>query len=281
MTESAFELVTLRCGATSILSRVHGETMHIGTDPGTEALELHLRQQRVAERVAESVRSDPFVIWDVGLGPAANAITAIEALRDGKKPVEIHSFEISTEVLEFALNHSQSLGYLAGWESVVGELLSAGSAYPTPEIRWVLHRGDFSRDETKTPAPSAIFFDPYSPARNAEMWSLEIFQKLWQAVSAPEAPSCTMTSYTRSTAVRTGMALAGWFVGAGVPTGEKTETTIAANHMELLARPLGIHWLERVRASTNGAPIRGSCYEKGPISPEDFARLKALPQFSC
>jgi len=275
----AFELVTLKGGRRSILSVAHGETMHIGTDPRTEALELHIQQQRLAQRIRKWQNPFPFVIWDIGLGPAGNAITAIETLPESGSSVEIHSFEISTEILEFALAHSEALEYMKGWEPVIKQLLDEGIAFPTPRIHWHLHRGDFSKQSPAAPTPSAIFFDPYSPARNAEMWSLETFRSLWNTVSAADAPDCLMTNYTRSTAARVTMALAGWFVGIGVPTGGKDETTIAGNRIDLLDRPLDHHWLERVHSSTSAAPIRGRNYERGPISKEDYSSLKALAQF--
>lgn len=275
----AFELVTLKGGGRSIRSKAHGETMHIGTNPRTEALELHVAQQRLEERVQEWNRSEPFVIWDIGLGPAGNAITAIESIRESGVPIEIHSYEISTEVLEFALEHAAELEYLAGWETGIRELLDRGTTHPSPSMTWRLHRGDFSRQPHDAPAPSVIFFDPYSPARNSEMWNLETFRSMWDAVSGPDAPPCTMTNYTRSTSVRVTMLLAGWFVGTGVPTGDKEVTTIAANHLDLLKEPLDETWLARVRSSTNAEPMRGRNNERGPISAEDYARLITHPQF--
>ncbi len=275
----AFELVTLKGGGRSIRSKAHGETMHIGTNPRTEALELHVAQQRLKERVQEWNRSEPFVIWDIGLGPAGNAITAIESIRESGVPIEIHSYEISTEVLEFALEHAAELEYLAGWETGIRELLDRGTTHPSPSMTWRLHRGDFSRQPHDAPAPSVIFFDPYSPARNSEMWNLETFRSMWDAVSGPDAPPCTMTNYTRSTSVRVTMLLAGWFVGTGVPTGDKEVTTIAANRLDLLKEPLDETWLARVRSSTNAEPMRGRNNERGPISAEDYARLITHPQF--
>lgn len=280
MNPSSYELVTLKGGACSIRSTAHGETMHIGTDPRTESLELHVAQQDLAGRVAAWRDEAPFVIWDIGLGPAANAITAIETLKETGRSVEIHSFEIDTSVLEFAILHANALGYLAGWEKTVGSLLSEGMAHPAPGVTWKLHRGDFSRLSHDAPPPSAIFFDPYSPARNAEMWNLETFSRILSALAAPDAPDCTMTNYTRSTSVRVTMLLAGWFVGTGVATGEKEETTIAANRMGLLRKPLDEGWLSRVRSSTNSAPLRGRDHARGPISGEDYAGLVTHPQFA-
>jgi len=280
---ASFELVTLKGGARSVRSTAHGETMHIGTDPCTEALELHVGQQRLAKRLKAWSGPDPFVIWDIGLGPAANAIAAITSIKEvagTERLVEIHSFEIDTTVLEFSLQHADALQYLSGWEGAIAGLLKDGVAHPSPGITWFLHRGDFSRSKPLAGAPSVIFFDPYSPTRNTEMWSLETFRMIRSATSAPDAPDCTMTNYTRSTSVRVTMLLADWFVGTGVPTGEKEETTLVANRIGLLEKPLDHSWLARVRSSTNASPIRGRNYERGPISPDDYARLISHPQFA-
>ncbi|MCX6968044.1 MAG: MnmC family methyltransferase [Verrucomicrobia bacterium] len=270
-----FELVRLKSGQRSVRCRTHGETMHVGTGPSTEAAELHIRQQRIVGR-AQAHTGGPFVIWDVGLGPAGNAITALDALRDITAPVEIHSFEIDTAVLEFALQHTEALGYLAGWESQIAELLTQGIAHPLPHVCWQLHRGDYLSQLGQAPPPAAIFHDPYSPARNPGMWSLELFRAARERVGKGE---CLLTNYTRSTAVRVTLALAGWAVGFGVATGDKDQTTIAASHVDLLERPLGRDWLLRVRASTNAAPFRGGQYAPGAITDADFTALQALPQF--
>ncbi len=275
--EPKFELVQLKSGPWSIRSQAHGETMHIGTGPRAEALELHIEQQRLVDRARSS--AEPFIIWDVGLGAAGNAISAIEALQNGggvRAPVEIHSFEIDTSILEFALEHARKLDYLTGWEPAVRELLATGSASPSPRLLWKLHRGDFHALLQAAPPPASIIHDPYSPALNPGMFSLELFKSLRERASA----ACALTNYTRSTAVRVTLLLAGWRVGTGVATGEKTETTIASTASETLARPLTPEWLKRVRASTNSAPIRNGIYAPKPISEADFEALLALPQFA-
>ena len=278
-TKGGFELVQLKSGARSVRCRTHGETMHVGTGPSTEAAELHIRQQRIVERAqahAHTKSGAPFVIWDVGLGPAGNALTALDALRGLNAPVEIHSFEIDTAVLEFALQHADALGYMAGWEPAIERLLAVGVAHPLPHVCWQLHRGDYLTQLRNAPPPASIFHDPYSPARNPGMWSLEVFRAARERVAEGE---CLLTNYTRSTAVRVTLALAGWAVGFGVATGDKDQTTIAASRADLLERPLDCDWLRRVRASTNAAPFRDGHYKPGPISEADFTALQALPQF--
>lgn len=277
MSGQDFELVTLRGGGRSIRSVAHGETMHIGSDPVTEVSELHIRQQRMTVRAAAWKGPGPFSVWDVGLGPAANAVASIRALQGAGQETEIHSFEIDTSVLEFALRHSSELGYLDGWESAVEELLGEGRSEPFPGVRWILHRGDFSLMAPDAPPPSAILFDPYSPARNPEMWNLRTFRNLL-ACTRGEIP-CLLTNYTRSTAARVTLLMAGWFVGRGVPTGAKEETTVASNSPDLLENPLDSAWLSRVRSSTNASPLRGRDYGRGPISPEDLSLVEGHPQF--
>jgi hypothetical protein len=109
------------------------------------------------------------------------------------------------------------------------------------------------------------------------MWTLEHFTRLHARLS-PEA-TCLLTNYTRSTAVRVTLLLAGFFVGRGHATGEKDETTIAANDLDPLEEPLDGAWLKRVYRSTNGAPLLVGNARPAAISGEDWERLAAHPQF--
>jgi hypothetical protein len=68
----SYELVRLQNGEFSLRSLEHGETMHPAIGPVAEAEALYVRQLKIRERVSQ--HSGPFVVWDVGLGAAANAI---------------------------------------------------------------------------------------------------------------------------------------------------------------------------------------------------------------
>jgi tRNA U34 5-methylaminomethyl-2-thiouridine-forming methyltransferase MnmC len=267
-----FTLVTVASGARSVRSLEYGETFHPVVGPMAEARGLHVAQSRLAGRLA--VGEGPFVIWDVGLGAAANAIAALEtALKaEPAREVELHSFDSTAEPLEFAAGHAEELGYLAGWLSPVKELLANGSA-EVGRVRWYFQRVDFCdfvRAPT-VPAPDAILYDPYSQAVSPEMWTLEHFSRLRKCLA--DGPPCTLTSYTRSTAVRVTLLLAGFFVGRGGSIGEKDQTTVAATQRGLLAEPLGADWLKRVERSTRGAPLREGA-SAGRISPRELAALQ-------
>ena len=276
--EEGFDLVTVQSGARSMRSRQFAETFHPVIGPIAEAVALHVRQQRLIERACAT--AEPFVIWDVGLGAAANAIAVLDAFQESAAlaTVELHSIDHTAAPLSFALEHASELGYLAPRVEEARELLRAGCVQ-TGAVEWQFHRADFRNliEEQRLPEPHAILFDPYSPRANPQMWTLDLFAGVRRCLS--DQRGCLLTNYTRSTAVRVTLLLAGFFVGHGHATGEKDQTTIASNRLELLEAPLDFAWLQRVRRSTSAAPLTGSSKRVGPISPEHWKALLGHAQF--
>lgn len=285
-----FELVPLAGGIQSLRSLANGQTFHPVVGPAAEAEAVHVAGCRLVERANALPTGHCLVVWDVGLGAAANALAAIRALVAGyhqPEEVMLFSFDRSLDALAFALANAEGLDYPRGFEPALRSLLDHGGAdIPLGDTRlfWRVIRDDFpallADAHKRFFAPHAVFFDPYSPTVNPEMWTLETFAALHARTNT--AHPCLLTTYTRSTAVRVTLLLAGWGVGIGGATGEKDETTVAANVPTLLDRPLTRDWLEKkVYASTNAAPLRaGQGYTRGPISDEDFERLRAHPQFA-
>ncbi len=148
-------------------------------------------------------------------------------------------------------------------------------------VNWEIHVGDFpgalAVPAPNWPAPHAIFFDAFSPARNPAMWTLPLFENLFHRLD-PQRP-CALATYSRSTIPRVTLLLAGFFVGAGEPIAEKEETTVAANSLELIERPLDARWLERARTSHSAEPLHTNEYRIAPLAPETWERLRAHPQF--
>ncbi|MCA1660593.1 MAG: tRNA guanosine(34) transglycosylase Tgt, partial [Verrucomicrobiaceae bacterium] len=64
-------------GFASIRQISSGEIMHSRTAPMEEATHLYVEQSNLAQRVRLSAGENPLVLWDVGLGAAANAMAAI------------------------------------------------------------------------------------------------------------------------------------------------------------------------------------------------------------
>ena len=79
--------------------------------------------------------------------------------------------------------------------------------------------------------------------------------------------------------LRVTLLLAGFFVGVGHASGEKEETTIAANTLRLLAEPLETKWLERARISYSAEPMWEPVYRQASLSAASWEKLQAHPQF--
>jgi hypothetical protein len=70
-----------------------------------------------------------------------------------------------------------------------------------------------------------------------------------------------------------------FFVGVGHATGQKEETTVAANSLQLIDEPLDRHWLQRAHRSTSAEPMWEPVYRQSPLTHESWARLQQHPQF--
>lgn len=281
MLDGNYKLVKLANGSLSIHSLAEGETFHPVIGPVAEAQALYVDQLNLRERA----RSQPgeFVIWDVGLGAAANVLTAFRATRDLACQLHVISFDHTLEPLRFALGHAAELGYFTSYEKAAAGLLEKGSVefrHGQQSVRWELRQGDFPqllRQPGLAPAPHAIMFDAFSPRKNPAMWTAPLFSNLFSRLD-PARP-CAMPTYSRSTMLRVSLLLAGFYVGVGRATGEKEETTIAANTLGLLGEPLPAAWLERARKSKSAEPLWEPVYRQAHLAADTWEKLRRHPQF--
>jgi tRNA U34 5-methylaminomethyl-2-thiouridine-forming methyltransferase MnmC len=280
---AGYRIVKLANGAHTVHSLAHAETFHPVVGPVAEAQALYVHQLRLLERIKQ--HTDEFVIWDVGLGAAANAVTVLSATHGLRCSIHLVSFDHTLEPLEFALKNTPHLNYLAGYENYLSSLvLDRQISFVAGEqtVRWEVHVADFpglvTKPDSETFAkPHAIMFDAFSPAKNPAMWTQPLFANLFRLLDPNRA--CAMPTYSRSTMLRVTLLLAGFFVGAGHATGEKEETTIAANTLELIEQPLDHRWLQRARRSTSAEPMWEPVYRQLPLQVGTLARLEQHPQF--
>ncbi len=284
---AGYKIVKLASGAHSVYSVAHRETFHPVIGPVAEAEALYVKQLGLPERMA--AHSGEFVIWDVGLGAAANVLTVLRSTRATTCPLRVLSFDHTLEPLAFAFQNAATLGYFNDYETAVESLLDQGHAAFVDGKRfvtWQLHPGDFpslliqqaaAPMNARLPCPHAILFDAFSPAKNPAMWTQPLFAKLFGLLD-PARP-CALPTYSRSTMLRVSLLLAGFYVGAGHATGEKEETTIAANIPDLIAEPLDRKWLERAHNSTSAEPMWEPAYRQAPLSTSTRERLGRHPQF--
>ena len=278
-----YRLVRLASGAYSVHSLAHRETFHPVIGPVAEAEALYVHQLNLRERLRG--HGGEFVVWDVGLGAAANAVAVLRATRDLPVPLRLISFDQTLEPLRFALRHAGELGYFGGYEDPLERLADRQRVLfedGARTVEWDLHLADFptllEREMMRQlPKPHAILFDAFSPAKNPAMWTQPLFARLFRLLD-PERP-CALPTYSRSTMLRVSLLLAGFYVGAGHATGEKEETTIAANTREQIHEPLDAVWLKRAQNSTSAEPMWEPVYRQARLAPETWEKLRQHPQF--
>ena len=260
-----------------IRDTVSGEVMHPGGDPAQEAQSLYVEQSRLLGRLAIG-SEEPLVVWDVGLGAAANAMAAILAVENAgpaaARPLKLVSFENDLDSLKLALDHPGWFRHLrhAAPQALLRDNRWNSLASP---IEWVLLNGDFALRKFEAPPPDVVFFDPFSFKTDSALWTLNAFRELARAFKDKHTELYT---YTYSTSVRAAMLAAGFYVAKGRATGLKGETTVglspraagAAHGRELL----GQEWLAKWRRSDAQVPF-------GSTEQDDSWREAVLahPQF--
>lgn len=263
-----FEIVTTTAGAVSIRNKIVNEIMHNPVGPWFEANSLYIEQANLFQKMMNP-HEDELVIYDVGLGAASNAVAALhcadKAHSTGSKlPLRIISFERDLELLTFTLQNIQHFDYLKKYESALKEILT-NHYWESELIHWELLAGDFHDliVEAKYKA-DLIFYDPYSPNVNAEMWTTECFKKLLtqchqynenSVKGIIPSRSTILYTYSQATPTRATLLAAGFFVGHGKATGLKHETTQAATSISALDVPLGERWISRWKKSHTRFPI--------------------------
>jgi queuine tRNA-ribosyltransferase len=260
-----------------IRDTVSGEVMHPGRDPAQEAQSLYVEQSRLLERL-EDGSLEPLVVWDVGLGAAANAMAAILAVEKlgpaAVRPLKLVSFENDLDSLKLALDHP---GWFRHLRHAAPQALLRDNRWnsPTSPIEWLLLNGDFAVRKFEAPPPDIVFFDPFSFRTDSALWTLNAFRELARAFGEKHTELYT---YTYSTSVRAAMLAAGFYVAKGRATGPKSETTVglspraaaAAHGRELL----GPEWLAKWQRSDAQVPF-------GSTEQDDSWRdaVLAHPQF--
>src|SRR6185503_12320176 len=110
-----------------------------------------------------------WVIWDVGLGAASNAMAAIHCFEiscaehgeDALRPLRLLSFEVDLDPLTLAARHSACFPHL--WHAAPFKFLEHGQwRHASSRLRWELLQGDFCDLLESAEPPDVIFYDPFS-----------------------------------------------------------------------------------------------------------------------
>jgi queuine tRNA-ribosyltransferase len=266
-------------GFASIRQVTSGEIMHPRARPEEEARRLYVEQSHLGERL----HTEPLVLWDVGLGAAANAMAAVreyeaQAAVRSVSPLRIVSFENDLDSLRLAFLHNDKFPYLR--HSGPPAILESGEwqSRQLPGLSWTLVTGDFLETMATAPPPDIIFYDLFSSQSHAAAWTCEAFRRLFAACQ--NRPS-ELYTYTFSTAARAALLGAGFYVAKGQSTDDRAETTIALTPAALRGTPARRHellsddWLQKWERSSAKYPA-----DVAPADQPAFEQMiRTHPQF--
>jgi hypothetical protein len=83
------------------------------------------------------------------------------------------------------------------------------------------------------------------------LWTVDFARRIR---SKARYEGSTLVTYSAATPTRVMFLMAGFFVGHGVSTGTRTESTFASTQRELVPTPLGDRWLQRWQRSSARGP---------------------------
>lgn len=280
----AYELRRQPNGSYALFHRGLGETMHPHLGPWEEATRLYAggsgleRALTVPMRAATGALGD-VVVFDVGLGGAANALAAFacrEALvRSGRvaRPLVVISFERELEGLAFAVANADRLDYPRFYLEALRTMLSGGP-WEAPGARWELRQGDFTALIQAEPRRAEIvFYDPFSHRVNPELWGVSVLENVYRC--RRPGVGQRLVTYSSAFSVRAALLLAGYSVGEGTRL-EGRPTTVASASFADLVEPLDLRWLSRWRRDREPWPP-GTARERYKALRE---ALLAHPQWS-
>ena len=241
-------------GTYTLHSAEFDENMHSLSGAYEEALLKHVIPSGVLELASENV-----TVLDVGFGIGYNTLALLAGLADINYSggISVISFEKERSFLPFMdsiiFNDTRDRLY-----ALVKKAYRNGSAREGNSSIEILF-GD-ARKSVRTLSDNrfdAVFFDPYSPSHNPELWTVEFFREIRRIMSGRGV----LTTYSSAPQVRGALLEAGFIIGRGPSVGGKREGTLASQNGPI--DPLPRDEIEALGRNPRAVPYRDGMLDSG------------------
>ncbi|MGG6265778.1 tRNA (5-methylaminomethyl-2-thiouridine)(34)-methyltransferase MnmD [Leptolyngbya sp. AN03gr2] len=219
-------------GSYTFFSEEFGEAFHSYQGAKTEAFQKFSDAIDLEQRAKQS----EIKLLDVCYGLGYNTAAAIEVIRKVNPicNIDIYGLELDPTV---PIGAAPLLQHWSTNVQTVLESLAKQHFYQDDHLKAQLMTGDARQtiQQLNHFQADAIFFDPFSPRRCPQLWTVEFFKLVAQRL----APDGKLATYSRSASVRTALIEAGLQIGT-IPLGELhlphdwAQGTIAAWNSETL-----------------------------------------------
>lgn len=223
--------VTTKDNSTTFYNEEVQETYHSTSGAIEEAKEKHVFPSQILNRSKEKELTQ-VTILDFCFGLGYNSLVAYAHLRKEhpNKHIKILALENDSNImlalqecdLDKEYKHAQQLFCQAiqEFENTKNPLQKIDE-YCT--IQFFLKDAKKSIEHIPTESVDVVFFDAFSPKKMPEMWTAEIFKKIYQTMKT----GATLTTYSCARCVRDALKEAQFTVIDGPCVGRKSPSTIA------------------------------------------------------
>ena len=280
-----------------LIAPKYGDVYFSAEDGLAETRHVFLEGNRLAERFAELRPGQCFTIGETGFGTGLNFLAAWQLFEQHAPHearlefVSVEGFPLDAETMHQALSPWPELdcyreALLNQWGGIYTGLHDFRFAQGRVRLRLLVD--DISLvSEVTSPEPNydisriinAWFLDGFSPSRNEQMWSRQVFE--W--VSVKSAPGATLATFTSAGHVRRGLASFGFHVEKTKGFGKKRDMTIGRMSGEQ-AISCDIPRVLVIGGSLAGAFVARSLAERGAevvVVESQFAVNDVLPSLAA
>lgn len=236
MTENdSTEIHLTEDGSHTLYSGRFGQYYHNPNGAIAESRHNFFEVPRLKERLEGTGR---FRILEMGFGTGLNLLLLTELLEQLQEPPtvtfrSVEQYPIPPDRAR-ALNYPEQLHLENGTQrltTIFDNLKPGLNHFPvTDRLNLELFIGPFEENPAPSEPYDAIFFDPFSPEVNAEMWTPDVFETIRQA----STDDVLLSTYCAASGARAAMAVAGWKVARARGALGKREMTLAALRPERL-----------------------------------------------
>lgn len=237
------ELIKTEDGSATIYLEEYGEAMHSSHGAYEESEIKHVGPSGILEK------EGPLTLLDIGFGMGYNILALLAGLSRSApgREVTIYSFEKDNYYRDL-LGRISFGDERDRWYALVRRAFEEEEAREGGIHISVLF-GDARKriHEMQNLHADAVFQDPFSPAHNPELWTVEFFK----ALSDSMKDDAVLTTYSGALHVRGALLAAGFKIGRGPGMGKKREGTLAGKKMvpQELGAPEVKHILDQVKST--------------------------------
>lgn len=228
-------------GSRTLMDHAQGVAFHSASGARTETQHVYLDNSGVSDRLRQGLETQ---VLEIGLGSALGMLMTVDLAITAGCRLQYHAWDLElldADIFEL-LNLGQSLEHtwladsFISWRREIGmrtlpgeyrwEVPSSSSTNASKsEVVLTLSLGDWLKSDAATERlVDAIYYDPFAPSANPELWQVEHLKRVQRILS----PRGRLTTYCVSREVRDNFAAAGFHVmKVRGPKGGKREVLIA------------------------------------------------------